>query len=67
MSTRRSDRWPHQPIGKELVEGHDGNLYIVSRETDDDGTIAYVLLRCSIEVVDAFQYKYEAIRSVATP
>jgi len=56
-----------RPVGKELVEGDDGNLYIVSRETDDDGAVAYVLLRCSIEVVDAFQYKYEAVRSVATP
>ena len=54
------------PAGKDLIEGDDGQLYIISRESDPDEGVAYVLLRCSTEIVDAFKYKYQAARSVAT-
>ena len=53
------------PTGKTLIQGDDGQLYIVSRETDRDEGTAFALLRVQTELVDAFRHKYEAVRAVA--
>jgi hypothetical protein len=51
----------HHPTGKALFADSHGRLWLTSREIDQDGTVAYTLLRVSTELVDAFHHKYEAI------
>lgn len=52
------------PTGKTLIQGDDGQLYIVSREVDDDGEVAYTLLAVKTALLHAYRHKYEAVRAV---
>ena len=56
----------HHPTGKTLMQGDDGSLFIISRETDRDGTTAYLLDRVThLELIDAFKHKYEAAHAIS--
>lgn len=48
--------------GHELVEGRNGQLYVVRRATAGPG---YVLLKVDLQYVDSFRYKHHAVRHVA--
>lgn len=52
------------PAGKTLIQGDDGQLYIVAREVDRDGKVAYVLHAARPLMVDAYRHKWQAVAAV---
>lgn len=52
------------PTGKTLIQGADGQLYIVAREVDHDGEVAYVLHAARPLMLHAYRHKHEAVRAV---
>jgi hypothetical protein len=47
--------------GMELVEGDDGQLYVVGRVTRD-GEPGYLLSKVTLTYVDVFRRKWQAVR-----
>lgn len=52
------------PAGKTLYGDDAGQLWVVTREVDRDGTTVYTRSRVTLELVDVHQFKWQAARAI---